>query len=308
MKDKENKIREELEKFLGKARVLEGELLSLHTTFQIGGPAKYYFEAQTKEEMVKAANLAKKLKLPYFILGGGSNILVGDKGFNGLVIKNKISGIKILGYKGNVSKLKSLNIQKVLLEVGSGVLINQLVRFAIEQGLAGLEGFLGLPGTVGGAVSVNAHWQQDGQEKRIESLIVSKNYFEKTLISVILGFTKEEKETLWARAKQAVNYRQKTQPIAPSAGCIFKNISKSEAMRIGTPNQTTSTGFLISASGLKGTKLGQVQISPVHANFMINLGGGKAEEAINLINLVKSKIKEKFNVKLEEEILRVGEF
>lgn len=300
-------ILHQLEEKLGKGRLLIDEPLSKHTTFQIGGPAKYYCQVNAVEELVKMVELAKTLKLPYFILGGGSNILVGDKGFNGLIVKNKISGIKILGFSGRISKAKS-EVRKVLVEVGSGVLINQLVRFAIEEGLAGLEGFLGLPGTVGGAVSVNAHWQQDGQEKRIESLIISKNYFEKTLISVVLGFTKEEKETLWARAKQAVNYRQKTQPIAPSAGCIFKNISKSEAMRIGSPNQTTSTGFLISASGLKGAKFGQIQISPIHANFMINLGGGKAEEVINLINLVKSKIKEKFNVKLEEEILRVGGF
>lgn len=301
-------MKNKLEEKLGKGRLWVDEPLSKHTTFQIGGPARYYFEAQSKEEITEAVKLAKEIKLSYFILGGGSNILVGDKGFNGLVIKNKISGIRILGYKGNISKFKSLNIQKVLVEVGSGVLINQLVRFTIEEGLAGLEGFLGLPGTIGGAVTVNAHWKENGREKRIENLIVSKNYLEKTLVSVIFGFTKEKKETLWARAKQAVNYRQKTQPIAPSAGCIFKNISKSEAMRIGTPNQTASTGFLIEASGLKGTKLGQVQISPVHANFMINLGGAKAKEVIDLISLVRKKIKEKFNVEVEEEILRVGEF
>lgn len=300
--------KEKLENFLGKGRILVNEPLAKHTTFQIGGPAKYYFEAQTKEEMTEAVRLAKDFKLSYFILGGGSNILIGDKGFSGLIIKNKINGIKILGYKGNVSKLKSLNIQKVLVEVGSGVLINQLVRFTIEEGLSGLEGFLGLPGTIGGAVTVNAHWKENGREKRIETLIVSKNYFEKTLISVVFGFSKEKKEKLWEKAKQAVLYRQKTQPVGPSAGCIFKNIKESEALKIGTPNQTTSTGFLIEASGLKGIKLGQVQISPVHANFMINLGGGKAKEVIDLISLVKTKIKEKFNIEVKEEILLVGEF
>lgn len=301
-------MKNKLEEKLGKGRILINEPLSKHTTFQIGGPARYYFEAQTKEEMMGAVKLAKKLKLAYFILGGGSNILVGDKGYRGLVIKNKISEIRILGYKGNVSKFKSLNIQKVLVEVGSGVLLNQLVRFAIEEGLAGLEGFLGLPGTIGGAVAVNAHWQENGREKRIESLIVSRHYFEKTLVSVVFGFAKEKKETLWARAKESVSYRQKTQPVGPSAGCVFKNISQSEALRIGTPNQTTSTGFLIEASGLKGTKLGQVQISPIHANFMINLGGAKAQDVLALISLVKKKIKEKFNIEVKEEILQVGEF
>lgn len=296
-----------LEEKLGKGRILVNEPLSKHTTFQIGGPAKYYFDAQTKEEMIEAIKLAKKLKFSYFVLGGGSNILVGDKGFDGIVIKNKINGIKILGFSGRISKAKS-EVKKVLVEVGTGILINQLVRFAIEEGLAGVEGFLGLPGTVGGAVAVNAHWKQDGREKRIEDLIISKNYFEKTLISIVLCFTKEEKEILWRRAKQAVNYRQKTQPIAPSAGCIFKNISKSEALKIGTPNQTTSTGFLIEASGLKGIKMGQVQVSPLHANFMINLGGAKAKEVIDLISLVKKKIKEKFNVEIKEEILQVGDF
>ncbi|TSC53442.1 MAG: UDP-N-acetylmuramate dehydrogenase, partial [Microgenomates group bacterium LiPW_16] len=249
------------------------------------------------------AKTAESLKVPCFILGGGSNILVSDRGFRGLVIKNKSREIKTLGYKGKIQNQKS-KIQNVLVEADAGVPFNQLVRFTIEEGFGGLEEFLGLPGTVGGAIVGNAHWQ----DKEIRDLLVSKKTFGKILLSAVFRLKKEEKKILWRRAQRAAQYRQKTQPCQPSAGCIFKNIKASEAARIGTPGFTTSAGFLIEAAGLKGTKIGNVQISLVHANFIINLGSGKAADVLKLISLIKEKIEEKFGVDLKEEIVLVGEF
>lgn len=299
-------------------RIKTNEVLSLHTTFRIGGPADFYYEAGTTEDLIEAMRVAKKLDIPFLILGGGSNLLVGDKGFRGLVIKNKSREIKILGYKGIVETQKSrlrqgfggqAKVKNVLLEVDAGVHFNQLVRFTIEEGLSGLEEFLGLPGTVGGAIAGNAHWK----DKRIEDFLVSKKTYNGILLSVVFRLRKEEKEILWSRARKAMEYRRTTQPLVfPSAGCIFKNIKKSEAARIGTPNLTTSAGFLIEAVGLKGTKIGQIQISPLHANFMINLSsdlnGGKAADVLKLIDLVKKKVEQKFGVKLILEIKKIGEF
>lgn len=297
-----------LEEKLGKNRVLVNEPLSKHTTFQIGGPAKFYIEAQTVEELAETVELAKKLKLAYFILGGGSNILVGDLGFDGLVVKNRSKNIKVLGYNGVVSRFKGLNVSSVLVEVDSGVLMNQLVRFTIEEGLAGLEGFLGLPGTLGGAAAVNAHWKENGKEKGIRELVVSQKEIEGVILSATLTFRKEDKKVLWEKGRKAVTHRLQTQPVGPSAGCIFKNIKTSDALRVGTPEQTTSSGYLLEAAGLKGKKGERVQISPIHANFMINLGGAKAEEVLKLIEESKKTVKEKFGIDLEEEILKVGEF
>lgn len=294
-----------LEEKLGRGRIKVNEPLSLHTSFKIGGPANFFFEANSCEEVTNAVNGAEELKLPYLILGGGSNVLVGDKGFPGLVIRNKSKNIKVLGYSGKVKSRQS-EVQNVLLEVDAGVPFNQLVRFTIEEGLGGLEEFLGLPGTVGGAVMDNSHWH----EKKIDELLVSKKTLGKGIIlSVVFGLKKDNKDILWQKARQAVEYRQRTQPLGfPSAGCTFRNVKKSEAARIGTPNLTTSAGFLIEAAGLKGTQVGNAQVSTVHANFIVNLGGASAANVLELINLIKAKVKEKFNVTLKEEIVRVGEF
>jgi len=311
-----DKLYQQLETKLGLGKIKQDEPLSSHTTFQIGGQADYYFEVVTTNELVKAIKTAKHLQIPYFVLGGGSNILVGDKGFRGLVIKNKSKELKILSYSGevinqkdarndrNLRQTSGLKINNILVKADSGVLFNQLVRFTIEEGLGGLEEFLGLPGTVGGAVSGNAHWQN----KLVNDYIISKKYADNILLSVVFKLTKADKNSLWQKAKRAVDYRQKSQPTYPSAGCIFKNIKKSQAARLGLPDLTTSAGFLIEAAGLKGTRIGNVQISPLHANFIINLGYGKASDVIKLISLVKKTVKEKFTIDLQEEIIKIGVF
>lgn len=313
---------QKLEEEFGQGRVKVDEPLSRHTTFQIGGPADFYFEANTVEELIEAVKVAEELKIPYFILGGGSNLLASDKGFRGLVIKNKSSRIKILKVRGKIGMGMGgtkMDVKDVLVEADAGVPFNQLVRFTLEEGLAGLEEFLGLPGTVGGAVTVNAHWR----DKRIQDFIVSKKFLnDDILLSAVFDLKKADKDLLWDKAQQVLEYRQKKHPTGASAGCIFKNIQKSEAVRIGTPNFTTSAGFLIEAAGLKGVKIANVQISPIHANFIVNLstdplrreasktglGGGKASDVLKLISLIKKKVKEKFKVDLKEEIVKMGEF
>lgn len=254
------------------------EPLRKHTTFRIGGPADLFFVAKKREELKKAVNSARKFSLPFFILGGGSNLLVSDKGFRGLVIKNQTSKI---------------SLTKGLVEADSGVRTSQLVKLTIDQGLFGLENFFGLPGTIGGAVYGEAHFKG----KKINEFVSKIEKSDGVILSVVFKLKPGNKRELWQRAKEALRYRRMTQPIAlPSAGCIFKN----------PPSQ--SAGSLLEECGLKGTRIGGAMVSPKHANFIVNTGKARAQDVLGLIKLCQKKVKEKFGIKLEEEIIKVGDF
>lgn len=309
-------------------RLKENEPMTLHTTFKIGGPARYYFEAHQKEEIISTVGLCRKIGLPYFIIGGGSNILVSDEGFPGLIIKNRSKKIKILGYQGRIQKTQR-TINKLFIEVESGVLMNTLVRYTIEEGFSGLEVFLGLPGTVGGALYINAHFKDnfvgdclegaDILDKKWEVRKVNNSYFRfsydqsvlqksgEIVLSAIFKLTGGEKGALWEKAQTALEWRQQNHHYdLASAGCVFRNISKSDALRIGTPNLTQSAGFVIEAAGLKGKTFGGAKISPKHANFIVNVGGASASDVIKLISFAKTKVKQKFGLTLKEEIVFLG--
>ena len=248
--------------------------LKNYTTFKIGGPAKYFFEAKRKEELIEAIKLAKKLELPFFILGGGSNLLVSDKGFDGLVIK---FGQPLSSY---VSK--------------------------------GLEWAVGIPGTVQGAVYSNAGAFKKSMKDVVKEVEVfdtktgkvkifkNKNcqfgyrdsIFKHKKKLIILSAKLKTKKSNPKKIKQYLDYRKKTQPLnLPSAGSIFKN------------PPAKSAGELIEKCGLKGKRIGNVKISEKHANFIVNLGNGKAKDVKKLIKLAKQKVKSKFGVTLKEEIV-----
>lgn len=320
----------ELKKLLGE-RLKENEPLARHTTFKIGGPADLFFEATTAEDLVGAILAARKTGIGVFILGGGTNILISDTGIRGLVIKNSTNRIVVRGMKGEMQSGISKRIAYV--EADSGVIFNKLVRFCVEEGFEGLEMQLGLPGTVGGAIFMNSKWTHPtgyvgDMVYQAEILIpdgtrhiVPKSYFgfaydtssiQKThdiVLSVVFALRVGDKEHLWKIANESIAYRRQTQPQGVcSAGCTFRNISRATAMAHNTPNQTTSAGFLVDHAGLKGATIGDAQISPVHANFIINKGRARASDVIQLINRAKEQVKRQFGVILEEEIVRVGEF
>lgn len=324
-------IIEELQEKLGN-RVKEHELLGKYTTFKIGGLADYFFDAKTTDEFVAAITLGRSLSVPVFILGGGTNILIGDRGIRGFVIKNSTRAISIKGVKGIVSGgLAKTGL--VFVEADSGVIFNSLVRFTVEEGFAGLEMHLGLPGTVGGAIFMNSKWMHpvgyvgdvvyqaeiltSGNERKI----VPQAYFQfgydtssiqKTrdvLLKVVFALQSDTKERLWKIANDSIAYRRETQPQGIfTAGCAFRNISQAEALIAGTPNQTRSAGFLIDHAGMKGMRVGDAQISEMHANFIVNRGQATAADVVQLIEKVREKVKEHFGVTLEEEIIHVGEF
>ena len=312
-------------------KVKENEPLATYTTFKIGGPADLFYDAKTIEELVAAVGASRKLGIPVWVLGGGSNILIGDKGIRGFVVKNSTSRIFIRGMKGTLKGGEARG--NVYVEADSGVTMNKLVRFTAEVGFAGLEMHLGLPGTVGGAIYMNSKWthpegyvgdavyQAEILTPNNEQRTVAKPYFQfgydtssvqKTgdiVVRVVFRLRQGEKSTLWDAANAAIAYRRQTQPQGVfSPGCTFRNISKAQAITAATPEATTSAGFLIDHAGLKGVSIGRAQISPVHANFIINRGGARAWDVIQLITRAKEQVKRQFRVMLEEEIVRVGEF
>lgn len=320
----------EFEKKFGKDRMRKDEPMALHTTFKIGGPAKYYIDVQSKEELIKAINLAKKLKTPFLILGGGSNIIVSDKGFDGLIIKNNCRKFEVMRMSGKIRNRK-LDVDKALVYAESGVIMNQLVRFTIDNGLSGLEYQLGLPGTIGGAIYMNSNFPKkqayvgdflssaelltkEGDIKEVDKAYFNFSYDKSILqetgeviLSAIFELKPIEKKVLWERGMEALNYRTETQPKGSSAGCTFRNISIAEALRVPTPEKITSAGYLIDKAGLKGKKIGGAMISDMHANFILNGGNAKSEDVVNLIQLAKDEVFKKFGVHLTLEVKIIGD-
>lgn len=280
----------------------KNEPLAKHTTFGIGGPADWFCEAKTTEEVAEAVTAARKAEIPSFILGKGSNLLVADEGFRGLVI-----AIRNTQY--------IIRNTEIIAEAGTP--LKKLVQLAVKNSLSGLEFAVGIPGTIGGAVVGNAgtarKWIGDlvekvevlGEDGEIHQLPTSEcqfayrtSRFKKTkevILRVWLRLKKDEPKMI--KKKMAEFWaKRKNQPIQKSAGSIFKN----------PPGK--SAGWLIDQCGLKGKTIGETQISPKHANFIVNLGQANCQDVLKLISLAKEKVKQKFGVVLDEEIKIVGEF
>lgn len=250
--------------------------LAQYTTFKIGGPAKYFVVVENNDDLVKAVEFAKSKKLPFFILGGGSNILVSDKGFNGLVI---------------LTNNKQVKVDNNVIKADAGVKLSDLVKISIDNNLTGLEWAIGIPGTIGGAVKVNA----SAFGSNISELVKDIKKKDNIIISVELEMKKGNKKESQKIIKKYSEYRKEGQPLEyPSAGCIFRNILNQGA------------GRLIDQAGLKGTKIGDAMISEKHANFIINLNNAKSKDVKDLIKLIKKTVKEKFDIELEEEIQYLG--
>ena len=275
--------------------------LAQYTSFKIGGPAKYFFIAKNKEDLIEVIKKAKKTKLTIFILGGGSNILARDKGYNGLVIKIQNSEIRIENY----------NIQ-----TDAGVSLGKLVGLAREKSLAGLEWAAGIPGTVGGAIYGNAKAFKNRMSDIVKSVEVlnNKTLEIKTLTTNQCGFSKKnsifkhnkdliilsvnlelkkgDEDQIRQTIKEHLEFRKKNQPLKfPSAGSIFVN-----------QDGRSASSKLIDKAGLKGIRIGDAQVSEKHAGFIINLGNAKSGDILELIKIIQEKVKEKFNTDLEPEI------
>lgn len=282
---------------------LENEKLCKHTIFGIGGKAKYFWVVRSEKDFLEGLEFSRKEKIPFFVLGGGSNILVSDEGFKGLVVKNENDWTK--------------KLDKDFWEVGSGTNLKHLIDFATDQNLSGLEGLSGIPGTVGGAIVGNAGTEGNFISDVLESIRVltgngeifkidqkdadfsyRSSRFQKSgeiILSARIKLEKLEKEEIERKIESTISIR-KNQPKGRSAGCIFKNPEKGFA------------GWYLDHAGLKGAQIGGAKISKKHANFIINVGGAKSSDVLQLIHLCKEKVREKFGVGLEEEIVLLGKF
>ncbi len=279
-------------------------LLASYTTFKIGGPAKYFYEAKDAEDIIKAVKMACQLNIPYFILGGGSNLLVSDKGFEGLVIKVQSSRFKV---------------QSCRIFIDAGVKLSKLVDLAVKNSLTGLEWAAGIPGTIGGAVRGNAGAFGGSMSEIVKLVKVLRGRNIKQLVSKDLKFTyrdsifKHNKDIILStelqlkkgsqaeikkQIKKNLQHRRENQPIkALSTGCVFKNVRN---------KLNKSAAELIEEAGLKNKAIGGAIISKKHANFIINTGKAKAEDVIILISLIKAKVRNKFGIQLQEEVQYVG--
>ncbi|MCX6737696.1 MAG: UDP-N-acetylmuramate dehydrogenase [Candidatus Parcubacteria bacterium] len=311
--------------------ILKNISLAQFTTYHIGGTAEYFARPKTPGELLEILDWAEKNKQPIYILGGGSNILVSDKGYEGLIIKLDNQEINRKEWGDN----------KITLEVGSGVSLGTLVQFcsAPDNFLTGLEWAAGIPGCVGGAVFGNAGAFGESIGGKVKSVYVYdttdrgfKTYNkdecqfayrtslfkerEKIIWSVLLELETSDSKIGQEKILECLKERQLKQPLEyPSAGCVFKNPSLKESGSLKNSEEIFSlfkenipAGWLIDKCGLKGYQIGQAQISPKHANFFVNLGEAKAQDVFALIELTKTKVFEKFGCQLIPEINFLGNF
>ncbi len=317
-------MKENIEKFFEKnfKKIKKDISLKEYTTFRIGGKADFLIEARDEKEFIKVLKFAKKNKIPFFVLGEGSNILFSDEGFKGIIVKLKDSKIKL---------------KKNEIEVSAGLPLRKLLSFCIKKEISGFEFLAGIPGTIGGGVKGNcgAFGSSIGDFvkkvkvfdlKNLKILSLSKkdckfsyreSIFKKNknliILKIILSFRKGKKEEIRKKIKENLKYRKEKQPLDyPSAGSVFKNYSgeiKNKKLLKRYPElkefnkkKIIPAGFLIEKCNLKGRKKGGAQISPKHANFIINLGKAKAKDVLYLVELAKKKVREKFKISLKEEI------
>ena len=288
-------------------KVKENVSLAPYTSARIGGPADVLIIAESADELVHTVNLLKKQGLDYIMLGGGSNVLVSDSGVRGIVILNRAKAVRF--HNGDQPSVT----------IESGVVFSNLAHRCASKGLAGLEWAATVPGTVGGAVYGNAGafggdiasnliWAQllteNGHEKftaeqmayGYRTSVLKRAELDAVVLSAELSLKNSTKEEATVKIEQFSAHRKATQPPGASMGSMFKN-----------PNGDYA-GRLIEAAGLKGARIGNAVISPLHGNFFINHASTKAEDILALIQLVQETVKRKQGVELELEIELIGEW
>jgi len=280
-----------------------------YTTAHIGGSIPVLITITALEELIRAAKLCWKLSIPFRVIGSGSNILVSDLGLDYVILHNRANTIEIYPESDPPS-----------LYAESGAILGTVARQSAIHGLSGMEWAAPVPGTVGGAVYGNAgahgsdmagsvhmatilhkkkglqDWPVDKLAYQYRSSILKRQQMPVVVLSALFKLVRSSKQEAWRKIKAYQAHRKETQPPGASMGSIFKNPSGDFA------------GRLIEAAGLKGQQIGKAMISPIHANFMINLEDAAAEDIFKLIKLCQKTVKEKFGIQLEPEIELLGEF
>lgn len=296
-----------LQEIINKKDIFKDELMSKHTSLRIGGKADYFIVVRTVDELKSVIGLLTKKNIPYIVIGNGTNLLVRDGGIRGAVIKIELNNFRI-----------KKNQEDIFITVESGMSLAALAAICLKEEYEGVEFLSGIPGTIGGAVRMNAgaygfemkdivvnsrYMTKDGKIKKLNSKEHCFEYrnsvFSKIdgiLIDTTIKCHNGSKELIETKMKEYKNKRLSSQPLEyPSAGSTFKR------------KDNVLTAKLIDEAGLKGFSIGDAEVSEKHAGFLINKGKATAKEFLELVEYVKKVIKEKFNEDIELEILVIGE-
>lgn len=302
---KQNLI-QKISQYIPKDRIMQNEPMKNHTTFRVGGPAALYLELKTEQEFGDILRLLHAEEEDYFTVGNGSNLLISDTGYDGIILhpSKEFSDVRIEG-------------ERLICE--SGATLAAIARVALEQGLTGFEFAAGIPGSLGGAIVMNAG-AYDGEMKQVvesvrlitsEGEIVTKSCEEMgfsyrhsilkeepyLVLSVVIKLDKGNREQIKARMDELAMKRREKQPLEyPSAGSTFKRPEGYFAAK------------LIQDAGLRGFTVGGAQVSEKHCGFVINRENATAQDIHELMKQVQQKVQDAFGVKLEPEVIRLGEF
>jgi len=291
---------EDIKKFY-RGRIAINEPLSKYTSFRIGGPADYYFEPSDKDDVVNIVRYMQAQNIPFLILGKGSNVLVSDDGIRGAVINLEVG-------------LNTIHVDGDLVVVDAGMSIARFVDFCIQRGFRGVEMLPGIPGTVGGAIIMNAgayggeisDYLVDIEILRESNVLMVRKedagfgyrhsgFKGDIILGVSFRFPVGDKAEIMKIRRELLIKRNRAQPVnMPNSGSMFKNPPGTFAAK------------LIEDAGLKGTQRGNAQISERHANFIVNLGNAKANDVLQLIEIARSAVFEKFGISLELEVKLLG--
>jgi len=318
MSNFDSKALDRLAACLDERHLRRNEPLAPFTTFRIGGPADLLFEATSADALENAVRAARENDVPYFVLGLGANILVGDRGFRGLVIRNTARSFEFREH-GELCQLWS----------ESGAIVKTLIQESVGRGWSGLEHYVGIPSTVGGAVWQNLHFlspaperertmfiaevfescevlTEESERKVVDADYVKFGYDDSVfhhrrdiVLAVTFNLTRGDPAVLQRILQENLSWRGGKHPWLdwhPSAGSIFKKM------------EGVGAGRLVDQCGLKGFRRGGAQISHIHANIMVNLGGATAKDVRELITIAQNAVEAQCGVHLEPEIGFVGEF
>jgi UDP-N-acetylmuramate dehydrogenase len=298
----------------------EQEPLRHHTTFRVGGPADWFFAARTPDQLVTALRTAHELGVPSFLLGGGSNLLVSDEGFRGLVVRNAIDDIAFDG---------------AIAQVGCGADYLTFIQRSQEQGLAGFAYAAGIPGSVGGAIYGNAGcYGQDIGARVVECTVCTPegahvetlphDWFQfgyrdsrlkrepRALLSCVLRLERGDAAAVAAEIAEKLEIRRVKHPqwrMEPTAGSYFKNLPpgfQAPGLPHSPGTQRVPAGVLLDACDCRGLRVGDAMVFAKHANILVNAGQATARDVLTLAELMKARVRAKFGVELEEEVMFLG--
>lgn len=295
-----------VKEFIPESNILCGEPMAKHTTFRVGGEADCFITVQNEEQLSKLSEYIYKVGLPYFVVGNGSNILVGDKGYHGIILHPADS-------------FSEISVEGNCITAGAGALLSRTAKTAMEHGLSGMEFAAGIPGTIGGAIVMNAG-AYGGEMKQIvrtvrvmdesgeiyefdnetmefgyrTSVVKDRAYI---VLQTVLELSEGDRDVIKAKMEELAAERRAKQPLEfASAGSTFKRPEGHFA------------GKLIMDAGMRGFRIGGAQVAEKHCGFIVNRGDAMASDVKELIEEVQERVKERFDVKLEPEVIMLGDF